>query len=169
MKTGRLSPTELADRLGLSSRQITNLANQGVLEKKVASGRPYFEWPKSRDDYIAYKVSLAVSAQGKAADYEESKARKEAALAEKAEIEVAQLRGELIPLELHEQRVEALCVRLAGPVKGLSRYIADVQRAGSSVEASAVLDRISDGLLRALQGEADGIEADVPEDVDLAA
>jgi hypothetical protein len=96
--------------------------------------------------------------------FPEARRRKELALAQQREMEVAQLRGRLIPLDVYEQRLTVICERLAARVKGMGRYLGDVQRAMSDVEAAALLERISDDLLRALMSTADELEDDLTPD-----
>lgn len=165
MSQKRVTKAQLVDLFGESAKQIERYVAEGMPCTGTGRARK-FPWPEVRNwrDERVRRLEREKVDRTKPASLDDARARKEAALAEKAEIEVAQLRGDVIPLELHEQRVEALCVRLAGPVKGLSRFVADVQRATTAVEAAAVLDRISDRLLRALQGEADAIDAEAVDD-----
>ena len=92
--------------------------------------------------------------------FAEAKRRKELALAQLRELEVAEKEGEMLPLSQHEQRLQSICERLAARVKGLGRYMGDVQRATTDIEAAELLERISDDLLRSLMDLADEIEED---------
>lgn len=172
MAQKQVSKASLVGLFGESARQIEKYVQEGM--PCTGSGRDRrFPWPEVRnwrDDRVR-RLEREKVERGQPTDIDEAKRRKEVALAEKAELEVAQLRGDLIPLDLHEQRVEALAVMLAAQVKGLDRYIADVQRATSAAEAKAALDRISDALLLACQGVADDLMPpdDVSEDADAAA
>jgi hypothetical protein len=87
-----------------------------------------------------------------------TKARKELAQAMKAELEIAELRGELLPIAMHEERVAQLCERLAARCKTIGRYRGEVQRAMTDLEAAQLLEKIQDELLRALMDVADEIE-----------
>lgn len=143
----------LAELLAVDVRSIKNFVDEGM--PKLARGR--YDLRLCVQWYITREREAARGGKG-LSDLDLAKQRKELALAAKAEIEVEQLRGESIPLDVHERRVEALAGRLAGRLKGLGRYLADVQRATTAVEASALLDRISDDLLRACSTAADDVD-----------
>jgi hypothetical protein len=66
------------------------------------------------------------------------------------ELELEEAEGRLLPLDVHEQRVRALCEPLAARCRALSKYVGDVQLATTDAEAGAVLDRIGDELLASL-------------------
>lgn len=146
---------------GESGKQIERYVAEGMPCTGTAHKRR-FPWPEVRNwrDERLRRMERDKSAREKPTDINEAKRRKEAAFAEKAELEVAEMRGELIPLDVHESRVDALTLRLSGACKGLDRYIADVQRVTTAAESKVLLDRISDGLLLALQGLADEVIAE---------
>lgn len=79
------------------------------------------------------------------------------------ELKLEEAEARVIPVDLHEQRVRSLCEPLAARCRSLTKYIGDVQLAGSDIEAAALLDRISDELLASLMGTDvwDGDEDDV--------
>ena len=168
MSQSQLTKAALLDRFGESPKQLEHYVAEGM--PCVGTGRARrFPWPEVRrwrDDRMKRKEREAVQ-RLQPTNIDEAKRRKELALAEKAEMEVAQLRGEVIPLDVHEQRVEALAGHLAARCRGLDRYMSGVQRATTAVESKALLDRISDDLLRAMQGVADDL--DVPDEVESAA
>ena len=89
------------------------------------------------------------------------------------EIKLEQAEGRLIPTDLHEERVADLAGRLAAAATGgLSRYLGDVQRALTVVDAQQLLERIGDDILIACRPVADELEADAegePDDGDDSA
>lgn len=152
----------LAELLAVDVRSIKNFVDEGM--PKLARGR--YDLRDCVQWYLTREREAARGGKG-LSDLDLAKQRKELAMAAKAEIEVEQLRGEILPLDVHESRVEVIAARLATRIKGLGRYIADVQRATTAVEASALLDRISDDLLVHCSSVADDItEDDEPRDRD---
>lgn len=145
----------LAEVLAVDVRSIKNFVDEGM--PKLARGK--FDLRACVQWYVTREREAAREGKG-LSDLDLAKQRKELAQAAKAEIEVEQLRGEIIPLDVHEHRVEAIAARLATRIKGLGRYIADVQRATTAVEAASVLDGISDDLLAHCSSVADEITED---------
>jgi hypothetical protein len=90
----------------------------------------------------------------------DARMRKEYALARGHELEVAEREGNLISLDMHEERVQLLCTRLGSKVRGLKRYREEVQRASSDLQADELLGRMIDATLAALDTVADEIEGD---------
>src|SRR5919109_1496265 len=83
-------------------------------------------------------------------DLEAARRRKVEVNVQLAELDLAERQGELLPLRLHEERLTAVCQRLAARCKALSQYRGDVQRAVTDADADELLERIQDELLRAL-------------------
>lgn len=169
MSQRQLTKAQLLDAFCESHKQIERYVAEGMPCTGTGRSRR-FPWPEVRNwrDERIRKQEREKAQREQPTNIEDARLRKEVALAEKAEIEVSQLRAEMIPAGMYEQRIEALAVRLAAPVKTLDRYIADVQRATTAVEAKAVLDRISDDLLRALAGVADDLDEPNEQDDDSA-
>lgn len=161
-KTG--SKAQLAALLNKDIRSITNYQNEGM---PVARGgpRPTYHFQQCIAWYIERERELARKGKG-LNELDQVRARKTHAEARKAELELEELEGRLVPLEVHEQRVTRLCEQLAARCKTLGRYMGDVQRAMTEVDASALLERIQDDLLRALMGLGDEDLEDAPESGD---
>lgn len=95
---------ELSDFIGISTKQIRNLQNKGILPPKLADGT--FDGPKTVQAYIDYRVRISrkngaeKSELGeKKTTYEEEKIRLTKAQADKVEIEVQKELRQLIPAE----------------------------------------------------------------------
>lgn len=151
----------LADVLKVDIRSLKNFVDDGM--PKEARGR--YDLTHCVPWYVEREREAARAGKG-LNDLDLARQRKTLAEARKAEIELDEIEKNMIPLSVHEERLEVMTGRLAVPVKGLDRYIADVQRATTMLEAKGVLDRVSDDLLRALQGIADETDEliEVPED-----
>jgi hypothetical protein len=159
----KLKKAAIADRLGVSPKQIERYVADGMPCTGTGAKRT-FPWPEVRnwrDDLLKKQGREAAERSMKPANDEELRqASDRQAIAESrlVVLKVEQLEGALIPLDLHEQRVQLVCETLAATIKGLGRYAGDVQRAMTDVDAELVLERISDELLRACMSTADGIE-----------
>lgn len=162
-----LTRPALADFLGISEREITNLVKEHDAFPSRMTGRSRsFPRNRCRAWYLEFKQREAVARAKptKTLELDEARAKKTMIDTDLAELELEAARGRLIPREIHEQRVEELANRLASRVKNLSRYVGDVQGALSAVEAQVLLERIGDDLLRALVGAADELETESERD-----
>jgi hypothetical protein len=153
-----LSVTDTADRLGISTKWLTELSKKAVLPRTGHGCNAKHAWPQVRDAYNRYLSDKAVRDllpnRPDAANI-----RKAESQARLAEIEVQKAEERLLPLELHLERLDRIAQRVR---RGASfgRYVADVQQPTSTTDAAALLERMGDDLLRALQSVADELEAE---------
>ncbi|HEX6925655.1 MAG TPA: hypothetical protein VF167_09495 [Longimicrobiaceae bacterium] len=122
----RVSAREAAKRLGMTDQAVGQWANQAPADTYVlANGRRWLLWPQFP---VWYRQRLQQHA--KPANFDEAKARKMAAEAELAEIELAKARGDALALSDLEavvardytkvrERLQALPGRLAPLVVGV--------------------------------------------------
>lgn len=115
-----LTQKELAEFLGLTTRQIRNLEKEGVIPTEALGAKKFYPWPQANLAYIAYREELRAGSH--ASGLEHARQRKVAAEAELAELSAAQRRGELIPLEYHERRVGHLLDRLRSQLLAVPGY-----------------------------------------------
>lgn len=164
----KLKKAAIAERLGVSPKQIERYVADGMPCKGTGAKRT-FPWPECRnwrDDLLKKQGREAAERSMKPSDDGELKlaaARQTIAESRLVVLKVEQLEGALIPLDLHEQRVQLVCETLAATIKGLGRYAGEVQRAVSDVEAELLLEKISDDLLRACSAKAESIEDEADE------
>lgn len=129
-----LTQKEMAEVLGLSTRQVANLEVLGMPTKSKAGKKLYPSTPGMRW-YIHYKVQAA-----QPADFEEARARKMSAEAELAELDLAQKRGQLIPLEQHGQRLARILERVRARLVAIPGTVAPrLLSLETAVEAQAVV------------------------------
>jgi len=147
--TGAHSADVIARVLGVTARWVRQLAEDGTLPKV---GRGQYLLVPCVQAYIKYWQDKAESRGVEAADgtLDAARTRKTQAEAELAEIELAAARARYLPIERHEERYRQRCDALSARVRGLGQYIGDVQLAASDTAAAALLERISDALLRSL-------------------
>jgi 5-methylcytosine-specific restriction endonuclease McrA len=155
----------LAERLGRSTKQIERYVAEGMPHEGAGAKRT-FPWPECRtwlDAHIRKQEEEAAEKRFKPADDSELElAEKRQRIAESRlmVLKVEQMEGSLIPLDLHEQRVQLVCETLAATIKGLGRYAGEVQRAMTDVDAELLLEKVADELLRACTAKADEVDED---------
>ena len=148
-----VTKAELARVLKKDPRSITNYQNEGMPVER-GGRRPMYALDECVAWYVDREREAARSGKG-LNELDQMRTRKTLADARKAELEVEQLEGRLLPAELFEERVTLLCERLAARCKTLGRYRGEVQRAMTDAEADELLERVQDELLAALAGTAD--------------
>lgn len=95
-------------------------------------------------------------------DLDLARQRKTIAEARKAERELDELEGRLIPVEVHEKRLAERLETVAGAVKAIHRYQPEIKSAVTDVQADALCDKMADEILDELHGLKDTIpEGDV--------
>jgi hypothetical protein len=122
MTTKMITPEDAADRLGVSIRQVQVLCEEGMPHEGLGNRR-FVLWPEARhwrDKRIEAKTKKSLRAGGA----EESKDRKLAAEAEMAEMELAQRRGEVMPVEDGEREIGEAFARVRSKLLNLPNAIA---------------------------------------------
>ena len=101
----RLTANGVARLLGISRRQVQNLAEGGVIPKHGQFNTAHYVWDEIRDAYLGHKLAqikpkrAAVDATGMA----EAELRKLNAEATLAELKVAKMRSEVVDIEYVER------------------------------------------------------------------
>jgi hypothetical protein len=152
----------LAERLGITGRHVRNLVLEG-LPKDGEGPTATHPWPEAR---IWYDNYLRAQERKKLPEDDSADLRKRRLVAEvrKAELELAEAEGQLIPFNMHEQRIGAICDRIRRVLMTVpSKYLSRIQVTRSELEAQAVGEQIRDDTLLALQGTAGEIEDEPPE------
>lgn len=119
-----LSPKQCAERLGLTVRQVSNLADEGLPARVGPNGYRQYLWPDAREWYHRSKIDAAVanalSRLGPNTDSPEAaKARLANAQADMVEFDLAKKRGEYVSLAFHFRELELLAGRLAEATNSL--------------------------------------------------
>lgn len=143
----------LADLFGVDVRTIKNLVDEGM--PKAARGRYVLSacvpW------YVQREREAARGAKG-LNDLDLARQRKTVAEARLAELNVQKEEGLVIPTELHASRLLERLQTVAGAVKAIGRYHADVKAAVTDEAADQLLDRMSDEILAELFALSDSID-----------
>lgn len=170
----KATAAEICEWYGVDRRTLTNWLNEdppcpSVMRKKVREFDTVAvdAWREAR----ALRRAQEKWERERPSNIDDVKAARDRRTIDEARLialQVAEAEGRVIPIDVHEDRVRALCEPLAARLKSLTKYMGDVQLAQTDVEAATVLDKIGDDLLRALMGTADEIE-DGPDDSSDAA
>lgn len=160
-----VSLAQLVAETGLATRTLQYIAQRepGVLVTRERGGQVQYKQPdcavhlRNRERDLA---KAAATRREEPADYEKARARKMAAEAMLAEIELATARGQLVPLDVAEATAAELADRLRAVLINLpANYGLALERAGlDQIAAEAVLTGIADELTRALRGVADALD-----------
>lgn len=107
----RVSQSEAARRLGMTPQALGRWTDRPGAPVELTKGRPYCVWPdfpKWRDAELTRKAKEEAGP----ADFEKAKARKMAAEAELAEMELARARGELVTVADAGERLAKILERV---------------------------------------------------------
>lgn len=182
-----VSRAEIADRIGLSARQITNLVRSGKLSDGTVfpsrvNGRDRtfpvercFEW------YVRFKQEEALErAAGRPAlsNIADAELRKAIADAEIAELKVQRLRGEVAPIEQYRNEMRRVMTRVASRFRAMpGEYASKILEPLDMPRATNVLRDMVGEVLAELQVAArstsveeiaDGEDGDAPDAPDAA-
>lgn len=156
-----LTQIDCAERLGISTRQLRALSgSDGPVPRNEDGSYP---WPECQKAYVAFKQQEKLKRTGhkETSEYEQARARKVAAQARLAELEVLQREGELIALSDVEQMVRGPLEQVDAALRNVpARYASELAAAAkikvpTAMELlEAVIERIRADL-RAL-GDLDG-------------
>jgi transcriptional regulator with XRE-family HTH domain len=142
-----LSREDLADRLGVDVRTVTNwVKNQRGFPSRMRGKERDFPWLRCLQWHIEREI--AKSAPAPAMDEKAARARKMAAEATEAELDLRERQNELMPVAVHVERFERLASHFAAIGRGgLTKFIGDIQRVDNPVDAQLLLDRMGDELM----------------------
>lgn len=162
-----LTQAQVADVAGLTTRRLRQLESEDSgpprLSKGGYSAHEFGQWLRAR-----IVGDCGVANDGKAYDYDAERARLTKAQADKTELEVAELRAELVRVPLVETHWQAMIAAMRARLVGLPSKIAP-QVAGPD-DLTRVQDMIQAGVYEALAEIAgDAFPDDVRRRIILAA
>jgi phage terminase Nu1 subunit (DNA packaging protein) len=106
----RMKQVEVAEVLGVSSRQVHNLVKEGM-PRHAENGKTYYDAPECVAWYLARKVAEAESNAEPTSEWE-SKARLDSLRADLLDIELQRARGQVMPVEYAVSQLEGIGARL---------------------------------------------------------
>lgn len=165
---------EIAARLGLSERQITNLVRTGKLAdgssfpSRVSGRDRTFPSDRCFDWYVRYKQEEALQrAAGKKepANMAEAELRKAIADAEIAELKLQRLRGEIVPLDQYRRELRRVLSRVRARFQAIpGEYAPRILEPLDMARATMVLRDLVGSVLAELQSSGRSTDADEPGD-----
>lgn len=134
--------------LAMTQQGVGQWAEQAPPELvKLRKGRRYLLWPGFM---VWYRQRLQASRE-KPTDFEEARARKMAADAELAELELARVRGEQVPVETFRETVSGIATKIRAQLLAApGRYSARIVGVDSLPDAQRHLDAIVRDVLNEL-------------------
>lgn len=148
-----LTITEAADEMDYSVRQLQEYAKRPGCPRRKRGASWEYEWPAFNRFVREAAVADAVE-RVKPADFEEARARKEAANAELAELDLAERRGQLVTREGARKAMASLCERVRARLVTLPPKVAPLVVGCDTVpQAQRELERAVEEVLAELRGE----------------
>lgn len=150
-----ITQQECADRLGITPRQVHNLAKgvggQPGIPSRLKEGKRQYQWPEASHWYVARKIAEAKPE--KAEDEKDAaQTRKIVAEAGLKERELAEREGTLIESTFLEQQVTGILQRLRSRIQtARGRYAPQFVGIKSAGEAQLRLDKVFDEFLESLR------------------
>jgi phage terminase Nu1 subunit (DNA packaging protein) len=150
--TGWVSPKTASMLLGLTVRQLANLADEKKVVARVGKGgqREYL-FPDSRESYLRSKVDTAIAEAlakigPKTDSPEAAKARLANAQADMVEFELAKKRGEYVSIAFHLSEIESTMSRVNGAISALGPEYRDRSLELTPDTVDAFWETVEDGL-----------------------
>jgi phage terminase Nu1 subunit (DNA packaging protein) len=155
------------DRFGESHKQIERYVGEGMPCDGVGRDRR-FPWPECRNwrDERIRKQERDKAEKDVPADIEKARARKMDAEAREAELRVEKMLGAVVPLEMVEEAVGAVCDAILPVLQNIpSNYGLRLEELGvSAADAERVLESIATEITVSMQQTADSHEAAVDDE-----
>jgi len=153
----RITTKELADKLGVTDQWIRDLSDRGILTpaEVKASGYRYFDTEQVLLEYIAYQRDQIDNMTDKATKEQiaQQELRFKRARADKMELEIAELNGQLHRTEDVEEITADIIAGIRSALLALpGRLAVDAAEARTATEASAVIKTGVDETLNAIAG-----------------
>lgn len=167
--TSSVSAAQAAEHLCMSTRNFRTLLDKGLVTK--AWGRAY-DLDTVRREYIEHLRGLVsgparVAEGGPALDPVAERARKDAAMADRVELQNAVTPGELAPVRLFQSALEECFTRFRAKLRSAPSKLASVLEGATRPEIELAIKSAHDEALRELASEKFSPEAfEVPNRVE---
>ncbi len=157
MKDLKVSKTELAGILGLTTRQITNLVDEGM-PREVNGNRVIFDLPTAVQWYVRFKEGKSQLGDQEKKNLTTRRLELEVKLAEH---ELAKADGSIVTLDYMEQQLGAVLQRIRAKVLNLpGKYAPALVGLRSIAESQTRLESISTEIITALSDTGEDPELD---------
>lgn len=161
-----LSQTQAAARLAITTRQLRRIPDE--FTGRLRNGK--YPWPDVHKGYVRWKQQDELRRRGhsetRASEYEAARARKVAAQARLAELEVAQRESELIPITVFREVIAEVSDRVMGWLKNIpGTWPPQLTSIDDPREIAHILRGLVDEAAEEVRGVLDELVA--PEDQDI--
>lgn len=169
VKTATLSLTDIAAEMEVTTRTIQNYVRDGMPHRREkASGDPRFvarecqRWRREREIEAAVEKERARLSSTEKLDKDKEMAEKVKVERQIKEIELLELRGKKIDIDLYQERIEAFVGGFAGVAAGqLHQFERQIIAATNASEARRLTDEIHRKLMEGAQEYAEMLEAEM--------
>jgi len=146
----RLTAKQLAEHYGVEERTVTNWVNsKPPCPSRKEGNRRFFD---SVQVAAWREAKIRHEAAGEELDFEKARARKMSADAELAELELARVRGEQVPIDSFRETVSDIATRIRAQLLAApGRYSARVVGMTTLPEAQRALDAVVRDVLNELK------------------
>lgn len=158
VKPATISLSVFARELGLTSRSVTRYAQEGMPTRLVNGERRV-----SRPDAHRWLLETAEArgrAKASSGSLEDAELRLQTAKAKKAELELGELEGKLVPVAAYQKEFGWICAQLRGAILAMPRYAPRFVQLETPAQAQAVLREVAADVLGELQKATDGEDED---------
>lgn len=137
-----LTQREAARRLAITPKQLRRLTKQHGAPRNDDGSYP---WPEVADWYKGFKQDEVLRRRGidlEDMSYEQARARKEAAKAAQEELDLMERREQLIPLDVHVDRIADVAQQIRSRLMNLpGRYARELASAEDPEEATRLIEQ----------------------------
>lgn len=150
----RMKQVEIAELLGISSRQVHNLVKAGM-PTHPEQGKTWYDGPECVAWYVTQKVAQAEEP----ANEEEARERLDKLRGDILEIELAKARGSVLPVEYSVGQVEEIGERLRAKLQAMpAKWAPGLLGAKTIPEMASRLENAVNDALKALVTVADEMD-----------
>lgn len=157
-----ITQKECAEMLGLTSRQIHNLVEQGM-PRRARNGKAMYPWPSSLRWYLQHKSEQVAAKKGEKTPNADIFTRKLEAETRLQEIELEKEEGQLVALDYMERQLTETLGRVRAQLLNMpGKYAPTMTNIASIAEAQLRIEGMVAEVMGAMTeiGEDPGIDGD---------
>lgn len=155
---------EAARRLGVSHQAIGQWVRKPEAPTEYRGGKLFLRWPDFPQWWVASRVAGARRSITPSS-LDDARTRREAAMAELAELDLAERRGELVTVADYQTELAAICTRIRSRLVALpGKWAPRLAAVSSTAEAQGQLEAGMYDVLTELRGLGDDDDADATAD-----
>jgi phage terminase Nu1 subunit (DNA packaging protein) len=147
----KLQQKAIADILGVTSRQVHNLVNEGM-PRRMEKGKPHFLAAECVPWYVDYKLrTSAPKTSARDTKLDELELRKEEVAVRSAELKLAKEEARLVSIDYLDHQVATILEGLRGKLLSFAgKHSAELVNIATPAEARTILDRAVEEVMLAL-------------------